>query len=97
MGFNSVIVSAGVPCSCMLCSMCCAYADCGSLFFMYLRCSRHLTVRSRLVCPMYALLQVLHVILYTPLLFKSGVVLGFGALLYCVCCFVGYPDVCVFE
>src|SRR5215469_13878330 len=89
MGFSSVIVSTVVPYSCMLSSMCCAYADCGSLFLTYLRCSRHLIVRSRLVCPMYALLHVLHVILYTPLLFRSCVVLGCRVLVLCFNVFVG--------
>jgi len=55
--FNSVIVSARVPYSWMFCRICCAYADWGSLFFMYLICSRNLRDRLRLVWPMYALLH----------------------------------------
>ena len=39
----------------------------GSLFLMYRMCSRNLDFKFRLVCPTYALWQVLHVILYIPL------------------------------
>jgi hypothetical protein len=53
-------VSVRVPYSWMCCRICWAYADWGSLFFMYLMCSLYLMDRLRLVWPMYALLQVLH-------------------------------------
>jgi hypothetical protein len=86
--FSSVIVSVVVPYSCRLCRMCCAYADCGWLFLMYLICSRHLVLRLRLVCPMYALLHVLHVILYTPLFSRSCVALGFRVFFLCCIVFV---------
>jgi hypothetical protein len=83
--FSSVIVSVGVPYSCMLC---CAYADCGWLFLTYRICSRHLVLRFPPVCPMYALLQVLHVILYTPLLSRSCVASGFRVFVLCCIVFV---------
>ena len=38
------------------------------MFFVYRTCSWNLRFRFRLVCPTYDLWQVLHVILYTPLL-----------------------------
>ena len=40
--FRSVIVSVRVPYSWMFRRMCWAYADWGSLFFMYLMCSLYL-------------------------------------------------------
>ena len=55
--FRSDIVSVRVPYSWMFRRMCWAYADWGSLFFMYLMCSLYLMHRLRLVWPMYALLQ----------------------------------------
>ena len=58
--FSSDIVSVRVPYLWMFRSMCWAYADWGSLFFMYLMCLLYLTDRLRLVWPMYDLLQVLH-------------------------------------
>jgi len=36
-----------VPNSCLLFSMCCAYADCGWLFLMYLMCSLYIGQTSR--------------------------------------------------
>ena len=39
MGLRRVIRLSIVPCSCLLFSMCCAYADCGLLLLMYLICS----------------------------------------------------------
>jgi len=51
MPFSSVIVSFMFPYSCLFFSMCRAYADLGSLFFMYLVCSRCLALRFLLVCP----------------------------------------------
>ena len=62
-----VIVSLMLPYSCLQLSICSAYAELGSLFLMYRMCSRNLDFKLRLVCPTYALRQVLHVILYTPL------------------------------
>jgi len=47
--FNSVIVSARVPYSWKFCRICCAQADWGSLFLMYLICSWNLWDRLRLV------------------------------------------------
>jgi hypothetical protein len=67
-GFRSVIVSLILPYSCLLLSICNAYAERGSLFFKYRVCSWYLAFRLRLVYPTYALRHVLHVILYTPLL-----------------------------
>ena len=58
--FSSEMVFVRVPYSWVFCRMCWAYADWGSLFFMYLMCSLYLTDRLQLVWPMYALLQVLH-------------------------------------
>jgi len=67
-GFRSVIVLLILPYSCLLLSICNAYAERGSLFFIYRVCSWYLAFRLWLVCPTYALRHVLHVILYTPLL-----------------------------
>jgi len=60
-GLTSFIISSIVPYSCLLCRMCCAKADCGLVFLMYLTCSWNLLFRSRLVCSMYLWLQVLQV------------------------------------
>jgi len=62
-----VIVSSMLPYSCLQLIICSAYAERGSLFLMYLMCSRNLDFKFRLVCPTYALWQVLHVILHIPL------------------------------
>ena len=48
-GLSNDMVSLMGPYSWMFCSMCNAYADWGSLFFMYLVCSRCLMVRVLLV------------------------------------------------
>ena len=56
-----------VPYSCLQLSICSAYAECGSLLLMYRMCYQNLDFKFRLVCPTYALQQVLHVILYIPL------------------------------
>ena len=64
---RSVIVPLMFPYSCLQLSMSNARAERGSLFFMYLTCSRNLKFRLRLVCPTYDLWHVLHVILYIPL------------------------------
>ena len=53
--------------SCLQLSICSAYAERGSLFLMYRMCSWNLDFKFRLVCPTYALWQVLRVILYIPL------------------------------
>ena len=66
--FRSFIVSLISLYLCLLLSICNAYAERGSLFFIYRVCSWYLAFRLRLVCPTYALRHVLHVILYTPLL-----------------------------
>ena len=84
----------------MLFRMCRAYADCGSLFFMYRICSRCLFVRSLFVCPMYALLHVLQTSLYTPHLLCSWVLVllfRLGKLLYCVSATQGNFYICMFE
>jgi len=60
-----VIVSV-LPYSCLQLSIC-TYTERGSLFLMYRVCSRNLDFKFRLVCPTYALWQVLHLILYIPL------------------------------
>jgi hypothetical protein len=52
-------VSAVLPNPCPFSMMCVAYPDCGSLFVVYLMCSRYLVLRLLLVCPTYALWQVL--------------------------------------
>ena len=62
-----VIVSSMLPYSCLQLSICSAYAERGSLFLMYHICSQNLDFKFWLVCPTYALCQVLHVILYIPL------------------------------
>ena len=58
-GLSNDMVSLMDPYSWMFCSMCNAYADWESLFFMYLVCSRCLMVRVLLVWPMYDFLQAL--------------------------------------
>ena len=85
-GLSNDMVSLMGPYSWMFCSVCNAYADWGSLFLMYLVCSRCLMVRVLLVWPMYDFLQVLHVRLYIALLSLScvvSIVLGLG-----LCCIV---------
>ena len=44
-GLSSGIVSVMVPYSCAFCKMCWAYADLGSLFFIYRMCSWNLWIR----------------------------------------------------
>jgi len=82
-GFISDIVSLILPYSCLLLSICSAYADLGSLFFMYRVCSWYLALRLRLVCPIYALWHALHVILYIPLFSYSGMEVCFFCFMYC--------------
>ena len=60
-------MSAMLPYSCLQLSICSAYTERGSLFLMYRMYSQNLDFKFRLVCPTYALWQVLHVILYIPL------------------------------
>jgi len=62
-----VIVSSMLPYSCLQLSMCSAYAERGSLFLVHRMCSRNFDFKFRLVCPTYALSQVLRVILYITL------------------------------
>jgi hypothetical protein len=50
MCFSDVIISSNVPYSCWLFNMCCANADCGWLFLIYLICSWYLCFNSMLVC-----------------------------------------------
>ena len=86
-GLSNDMVSLIGPYPWMFCSMCNAYEDWGSLFFMYLVCSRCLMVRVLLVWPMYDFLQVLHVRLYIPaFVFVLRCVLcpRSSSLLYCV-------------
>ena len=84
-GLSNDMVSLMGPHSWAFCSMCSAYADWGSLFFMYLMCSRCLIVRVLLVWPMYDFLQVLHIRLYIPLLSLSCVVsIVLGLVLCCI-------------
>jgi len=84
--FSSVIVSSMFPYSCLLLSMCRAYADLGSLFFIYLVCSWCLALRFLLVCPTYAFLQVLQVNLHIPLFSYSDV--GFCLCVLMIFCVV---------
>ena len=89
-----------LPYSCWFFRICWAYADLGSLFLMQRMCSRYLCVGSLLVCPIYDMLHVLQVSLYTPILLQSGIffwVIGFDALLYCVCAFESDVYVCMFK
>ena len=82
-GFRSDSVSLILPYSCLSLSVCSAYADLGSLFFMYLVCSWYLALRLVLVCPIYALWHVLHMILYIPLFSYSGMRVCFFCFIYC--------------
>ena len=60
----------------------------GSLFFMYVICSRNLGDRLRLVWPMYTLLQVLDFSLFMPLFLWSGVIPWFWGVVCCCIVFV---------
>jgi hypothetical protein len=84
-GFRSDIVSLILPDSCLLLSICSAYVDLRSLFFMYCVCSWYLALRLRLVCPIYALWHVLHVILYIPLFSYSGLGVFFFFFFFFLC------------
>ena len=68
-----VMVFSMFPYSCLQFKICSAQAECGSLFFMYLVCSRNLAFRSRLVWPAQALWHVLHLISYIPLFSQSDI------------------------
>ena len=59
--FSRVMVSLIGPYSCLLFGMCNAYADWGSLCFMYLMYAWYLCVKLLLVCPIYDIWHVLHV------------------------------------
>ena len=85
-GFRSDIVSLILPYSCLLLSICSAYADLGSLFFMYRVCSWYLALRLRLVCPIYALWHVLHVIC----IFRFFRILGWGYVFSVLCIAVSW-------
>jgi len=61
-----VIVSSMLPYSYLQLNICSVYAERGSLFLKYRVCSQNLDFKFQLVCPTYALWQVLHVILYIP-------------------------------
>jgi len=78
--FGSDIISLILPYSCRMLSIWSAYADLGSLFFMYRVWSWYLALRLWLVCPIYAWWHVLHVILYIPLFSFSGVGVCFSVL-----------------
>jgi hypothetical protein len=54
-----MFVFAVLPNSCPFSMMCVAYPDCGSLFVMYLMCSRNLVLRLLLICPTYSFWQFL--------------------------------------
>ena len=62
------MVSSAVPYSCLLFSMCNAYAEIGLLVLMYCVCSLCL-VANLPDSPTYELLQVLHLSSYIPLEF----------------------------
>jgi hypothetical protein len=66
-GLSNSRVCSAVPYSCLLFSMCRAYAEIGLLVLMYLVCSLYLMVINLPDCPTYTLLQVLHFSLYIPL------------------------------
>jgi len=58
-----------MPYSCLLLSMCNAYAEIGLLVFLYHVCSVCLIIIDLPDCPTYELLQVLRLSLYIPLEF----------------------------
>jgi len=60
---------SGFPYSCLLLSMCNAYAEIGSFVWIYLVCSRCRISIEPTVWPTYDLLHVLHCNLYMPLEF----------------------------
>jgi hypothetical protein len=64
-GLSMDRMSAMLPYSCPVSRICVAYADCGSLFLVYLICSLHLILRVLLVCPTYALWHVWHSFVYS--------------------------------
>ena len=51
--FSRVMVLLIGPYSSLLLRLCSAYADWGSLCFMYLMCSWYLCFKLQFVCPMY--------------------------------------------
>ena len=79
-GFRSDIMSLILPYSCLLLSICSAYADLVSLFFMNRVCSWYLALRLWFLCPIYALWHVWRVILYIPLFSYSGMGYVFSVL-----------------
>ena len=58
--FIRVIVMLIGPYLCLLFRMCNAYANWGSLCFVYLMCSWYLCFKLQLTCPMYNVWHVLH-------------------------------------
>jgi hypothetical protein len=68
-GFNNSSVSSAVPYSCLLFSMCYAYAEIGLLVLMYRMCSLRLVAIDFLDCSTYELLQALHLGLFIRLEF----------------------------
>jgi hypothetical protein len=91
--FSKIIVSLIGPYSCLLFKMCNAYADWGSLCFMYLICSWYLCLKLRLICPMYDILHVLRVSLWIPLLSSSCVLLNSFAFVSCCTVLVFLKDI----
>jgi hypothetical protein len=67
-GFNNSSVFSAMPYLCLLFRMCNAYAEIGLLVLTYRVCSLCLVIDLS-DCPMYELLQVLHLSLYIPLEF----------------------------
>jgi hypothetical protein len=69
--------------SCMLPNVCCCVAACSTylevwrLYWRALLCLLYLVLKSRPVCPMYALLQSGHERVYTPERVKMSRVCGF--------------------
>jgi len=95
-----VIVLSMLPYSCLQLSVCSAYAERGSLFLMYRMCSRNFDFKFLLVCPTYALWQVVHVILYI-LLFSCSCnrvsAMGFYEMVQCCCSLERYAYIRIFK
>ena len=92
-GFNNPSVSSAVAYSCLLFSMCNAYAEMGLLVLMYRVCSLCLVATDLPDCPTYEFLQVLHLSLYMPLEFVLVLII-LSVSCWCIV-FVAFKLVCL--
>jgi hypothetical protein len=83
--------------SCLLFSVCSAYAEIGLSVLIYCVCSLCLVAIDLLDWPTYELLQVLHLSVYILLEFLLVLAILISELLYSVCGKEGYIQISVFE